>query len=163
MYRVKQFIWACVAPLKSIDYNLLNRYLTKKEKRLFRQLKVSEQQHSIRVCNKALEMNNNSYDIDKGKMAKIALLHDVGKGSCSLNIFEKSIIVVLDKLTKGKIEEVNNKKIDIYYNHPHESVKMLRKINKYDDEFLEAIEKHHTKNHVDNKYLEILIKCDNLS
>lgn len=163
MYRVKQFIWACVSPLKSIDYNLLNRYLTKKEKRLFRQLKVSEQQHSIRVCNKALEMNNNSCDIDKGKMAKIALLHDVGKGNCSLNIFEKSIIVVLDKLTKGKIEEVNNKKIDIYYNHPHESVKMLKKINKYDDEFLEAIEKHHTKNDVDNKYLEILIKCDNLS
>ena len=163
MYRLKQFIWACIAPLKSIDYNLLNRYLTKKEKRLFKQLKISEQQHSIRVCNKALELKDNSYDIDKGKLAKIALLHDVGKGKCSLNIFEKSIIVVLDKVTKGKIEEVKNKKIDIYYNHPHESVRMLKKINKYDNEFLEAIENHHTKNRINNKYLEILIKCDDLS
>lgn len=163
MYRVKQFIWACTASLSAIDYNLLNRYLNKKEKKLFKQLKVSEQQHSIRVCNKALEMNKDFSNIDIGKLAKIALLHDVGKGSCSLNVFEKSIIVVLDKITKGKIEKINNKKIDIYYNHPHESVKMLKKINKYDDEFLEAIENHHMNDLNNNKYLEILIKCDNLS
>ena len=33
----------------------------------------------------------------------------------------------------------NNKKIDLYYNHPIKSVNILKDINKYDDEFLDVI------------------------
>ena len=78
MYRVKQFIWAITAGFRPIDYGIINKYLTKKEKKLFKKLKLSEQQHSIRVCNKALKYNLDN-SIDKNKLAKIALLHDVGK------------------------------------------------------------------------------------
>ena len=35
MYRVKQFIWAITAGFRPIDYGIINKYLTKKEKKLF--------------------------------------------------------------------------------------------------------------------------------
>ena len=48
----------------------------------------------------------------------VALLHDVGKGEFGLNLVEKSVLVLLNNLTKGKIKKYDNiKQIDIYYNH----------------------------------------------
>lgn len=161
MYRIKQFIWAITAMYKPVDDKLLNRYLTKKEKRLFKALRISEQQHSIRVCNKALEQGLDK-NIDKEKLAKIALLHDVGKSTKSLNVFDKSVIVILDKVTNGKLKNLKNSKVDIYYNHPQKSVKLLKTINRYDKEFLEAVENHHYKSTGANKYLEIIKACDDI-
>ena len=161
MYRIKQFIWSITSRFKPIDYNLLNRYLNKKEKKLFKNLNISEQQHSIRVCNKALELSKDE-NIDKVKLAKIALLHDVGKSKKSLNVIDKSILVLLDKFTKGNLRKVKNEKVDIYYNHPIKSVKLLKKINRYDFDFLEAVEKHHYKEFGDNIYLKIIKQCDDI-
>lgn len=162
MYRVKQFIWAITAGFRPIDYGIINKYLTKKEKKLFKKLKLSEQQHSIRVCNKALKYNLDN-SIDKNKLAKIALLHDVGKSSMSLNVVDKSVIVILDKITSGRLRNSKNKKVDIYYNHPKKSVNLLKGINKYDKEFLEAIEKHHYNGINTNRYLSIIRECDDVS
>ena len=161
MYRIKQFIWAITAMYKPVDDKLLNRYLTKREKKLFKNLKVSEQQHSIRVCNKALEYNTNN-KLDKEKLAKIALLHDVGKSIKSLNIIDKSVLVILDKVTNGRLKNVKNIKVDIYYNHPEKSVKLLKRINKYDKDFLEAVGNHHYKDTGTNEYLKIIKECDDI-
>ena len=78
MYRVKQFLWAIISFFKKIDDNILEKYLDSKEIELFMKLKKSEQYHSIRVCKDSLKMceiNN----LNKYKMAKISLLHDIGK------------------------------------------------------------------------------------
>lgn len=94
-------------------------------------------------------------------MAKIALLHDIGKIEGSLNVVEKSILVIMNKLTKGKMKNIkNNKKIDLYYNHPIKSVNLLKYINKYDDEFLDAIKYHHSNELYENNYLKVLKICD---
>ena len=160
IYRVKQFIWAITAKFRPIDKDLIDKYLNKEEKKLFNQLRFSDRHHCIRVCNDALERYKQE-DIDKNKLAKIALLHDVGKVSSSLNIIDKSVIVILDKITKGKLRKYNsNRKIDTYYNHPKKSVDLLNNINKYDNEFLEAIEKHHYKEIGSNLYLKIVKECD---
>jgi hypothetical protein len=55
------------------------------------------------------------------------------------------------------------KKIDVYYNHGRKSAKILREINKYDKDFLEAIENHHHEVMGDNMYLNMLKKCDDES
>ena len=111
MYRVKQFLWAIISFFKKIDDNILEKYLDSKEIELFMKLKKSEQHHSIRVCKDSLKMceiNN----LNKYKMAKISLLHDIGKIEGSLNVIEKSILVIMNKLTKGKMKNIkNNKKI----------------------------------------------------
>jgi hypothetical protein len=71
------------------------------------------------------------------------------------------VIVILDKVTKGSLRRYNsNRKIDTYYNHPKKSVDLLNNINKYDNEFLEAVEKHHYKELGSNLYLKIVKECD---
>lgn len=162
LYRIKQFIWAVTAPFKPIDRKIIEKYLNKQEQELFNKLIVSDKHHSIRVCTDALSKYSNKDRIDRKKLAKIALLHDVGKSENRLNVIDKSILVILDKFTKGNLKNYTKiKKIDSYYNHPKKSVKILKEIDiKYDKEFLEAIEKHHYKNIGSNIYLKIIKECD---
>lgn len=165
-YRIKQFYWAITSNLKEVDSNIISKYLNKEEEEAFNKLKTSEKHHCVRVCNDAINMakeeNNN---INEKKLAKIALLHDVGKCGSPLNVFEKSIMVLLDRFTKGKLRNYTHlKKVDTYYNHPLKSAKILKKISSYDDEFLEAIARHHEKSYTEkNRYLEIIKKCDNMN
>jgi putative nucleotidyltransferase with HDIG domain len=165
LYRVKQFIWAINSVFKPIDNKLINKYLTEDEKVIFNNLSKSEKHHSIRVCNKVLSLYETKYmNLDKSKLAKIALLHDIGKSEKHLNIVDKSLLVILNKISKGKLEKYNSvKKINIYYNHGKKSVDLLKTINKYDLDILQAIEYHHNNDITDNLYLEILKKCDNES
>ena len=164
VYRIKQFIWAVTSKFKPIDNDTVKKYLNEDEEKLFNKLSSSEKQHSIRVCKQALSSEkSNNENVNSDKLAKIALLHDIGKSETRLNAIDKSIIVILDKVTRGKIKRYTNKnkKIDIYYNHAKKSVKLLKGINKYDREFLQAVGQHHKK---DNKhcniYLEIIKESD---
>lgn len=161
IYRIKQFIWAITAPFKKVDKNIVNRYLNKEELYLFEKLQASEQQHSIRVCKDALRESIHWSNINKSKLAKIALLHDIGKIEKRLSVIDKSIIVIFDKVTNGSLKKYTSlKKIDVYYNHAKKSSNLLKNININDDELLEAIEKHHCKEQSNNCYLEIIKKCD---
>lgn len=162
-YRVKQFYWSVTSSLKEVDKNLTKKYLNQKEIEVFNRLKNSEQHHSIRVCNDAIDMaKKENININKVKLAKIALLHDVGKIVKPLNVIDKSLLVLLDKFTKGNLRKYTNiKKIDAYYNHPIKSVKILSRIKDYDNEFLEAIKEHHEdENKKNNIYLKIIKVCD---
>lgn len=162
LYRVKQFGWALTTLFKKIDKDLINTYLTEDEIVLFNQLKHSDKHHCIRVCNDCLEMvESKNINIDKNKLAKVALLHDIGKITRHLNVFEKSIVVLLDKISKGKIKNYKKSKvIDIYYNHPTVGFNILEEYN-YDDEFLDVVRYHHTKDkETNNKLLEVVSTCD---
>lgn len=165
MYRLKQFIWAVNSIFKDIDQKLLDKYLIKDEKDIFNKLSKSEKHHSIRVCIKALNLQKDlNIKVNINKLAKVALLHDVGKISKRLNLIDKSILVILNKASKGKMERYNYiRKVDVFYNHGRKSSNILSKINKYDKEFLEAIENHHHDNIKDNIYLNILKQCDDES
>ena len=57
---------------------------------------------------------------------------------------------------------LNIKNIDIYYNHGEKGARLLKEYNKYDKEFLEAIEFHHNdKFSGNNKLLDIIRESDN--
>ncbi|MBP1890907.1 putative nucleotidyltransferase with HDIG domain [Clostridium moniliforme] len=167
-YRIKQFCWYITSSWKKIDTNLIRMYLNNNEEKLFKKLNNSEQHHCIRVCNDAIKkVNQENININKNKLAKIALLHDVGKTTKYLNVVDKSLIVLLDKFTKGKLKKYTNiKKIDVYYNHPIKGVRILKSIQNYDKEFLDVIKNHHKKPYEnmkkeDNIYLKIIRECDN--
>lgn len=164
IYRVKQFIWAVTAVIKPIDSKVINKYLNKQEREFFDKLRHSEKHHCIRVCNDAINtVEKNKIKINKYKLGKVALLHDVGKGLGSVNSVDKSILVLLDKFSKGSIRKFNNiNKIDIYYNHPTKGANLLKTKFKYDDEFLEVVKNHHLDipKYNKNKYLEIVKACD---
>ncbi|SHK83273.1 HDIG domain-containing protein [Clostridium cavendishii DSM 21758] len=150
--------------MKKIDYEYINRYLNEDEKKLFEKLRRTDKFHSIRVSKDAIkyaEVATKFDNINEDILGKLGLLHDIGKIERPLNSIEKSIIVILNKLTKGKLKKYTNFKIiDSYYNHPIKGVNILGDFE-YDKVFLEAIEKHHNKKiNENNKLLNILKLCD---
>ena len=89
-------------------------------------------------------------------------MHDIGKGKCPLNVVDKSLLVIFDKVTKGNLKKYDNEKVKLYYYHPKYSAELLRGIDNYDNDFLEAVANHHNKYEKvnSNKYLNIIKKCD---
>lgn len=161
-YRVRQFIWALSAYWKDIDYNFVNKHLDKDEKKLFNMLSKCDKYHCFRVAKDAEDLAYDEGKINKEDLIKACLLHDIGKINKSPNPIEKGILVILDKVTSGRLRKFNGiKKIDVYYNHPIRGVEILEKNNKYTKDFMEAIEKHHLSEKTDNKILEIIKYCDN--
>jgi putative nucleotidyltransferase with HDIG domain len=163
-YRIKQFLWSITSYFKKVDYDYIDKYLNEKEKELFEKLKKTDKQHSIRVSKDALKYVEEAIEhleIDKEYLGKLGLLHDIGKVQNPLNSIEKSLIVILHKISKGNIQRYSNYKIvDTYYNHGKTGANILRRLG-YDRDFLEAVENHHNEDIRDNKLLEILKFSDN--
>lgn len=164
-YRVKQFIWGFTSLFKKVDYDYVKKYLNEEDLLLFDRLKVNDKHHCIRVCKDAISFNANLKEnekVEEIKLGRAALLHDIGKSILHLSLIDKSVIVILDRITKGKIRKYkNNRKINIYYNHPKEGYEIL-KSKGYSKEILEVVRDHHKKIHSkDNKFLHIISYCDN--
>jgi putative nucleotidyltransferase with HDIG domain len=163
MYRIKQFIWALKSEINYEDEIFINKYLNNKELELFFKLSIMDQKHCVNTAKdikKVCEARN--YNLDKDRMVKIALLHDIGKIQYKMNIIEKSLIVILNKLTKGKIKKYRKVKcINIYYNHPNIGYNLLKKYN-YEESFINTIKNHHNNDIIkDILELEVLRECDN--
>lgn len=155
-YRIKQFMWTLVAKMSSEEIAFVNSYLSEREQQLFRQLKVYEQKHSLRVAYEMKEkVKNNSQK--QAVYICAGLLHDIGKSQYPLNPIEKSIIVVLDSLTKGKIKKLEHlKMVKCYYHHAAISYELLKASGKYSSVFLEAIRDHHQQEESTNELLKAL-------
>lgn len=162
--RVKQFYINATDLMTNKDYEYVKRNLNNEEYDLFKKILKSEQKHSVRIA-KEIEYtieNNLVDDIDiiqsKNLLIKTALLHDVGKSKQKVNIIEKSIIVILNKLTKGNLKNFKkSKKVQCYYNHSEYSYILLKDIIK-DDLILSIIRNHH-KN-TDNKLTNFFKQID---
>lgn len=148
-----------MANVNSNDIIYINKYLNEDEKNLFLKLKKSEQKHCINVSKDVAQIcfDNN---IKCDKLIKVALLHDIGKINIKLNLIEKSLLVILDAVTKGKIRKVKKiKRIYLYYNHGRIGADILRNYG-YNNRFLYLIENHHNKHVCDDKELNIIKYCD---
>ncbi|WP_070000086.1 HD domain-containing protein [Cellulosilyticum sp. I15G10I2] len=93
IYRIKQFFQGLAANINEQDKVFINNYLNEKEQRLFFQLRLSEQYHSLKVaygCFKCLPQSRS--------LIRSALLHDIGKVGSNLNLINKSLVVLAKKL-----------------------------------------------------------------
>ena len=161
LYRVKQFVWALKSLSEDIDIEYVNKFLNKREKNLFNKLKKTDKQHCIRVSKDAVHLSKGK-NINLNRVAKVALLHDIGKGEYGLNIIEKSVLVILNKMTKGKLKKYDGiKAVDSYYNHAEKGANLLKLFNTYDKEFLDTIRYHHSNKIQGNKLLDIIKESDN--
>jgi putative nucleotidyltransferase with HDIG domain len=160
LYRVKQFYWAITSKVTLKDIDFISKYLNSREKELFNCLSTYEQKHSVNVArdvSKVCTKNN----IKNDKLVKAALLHDIGKTHKRLNPIEKSLIVVIDNVSKGKLRKYKGiKKIDVYYNHGDKGYNILRNTGNYSERFLYLIKNHHNEYIFGDKELDILRTCD---
>lgn len=164
LYRIKQFILAILSYFQDDNIKFINKYLDYKEKELFMKMRKPDRIHSYRVSKEAINIGKKYNDFDEYRMAKCALLHDVGKSEISLNIIEKGIVVILNTVTNGAFLKYNKySRMIKYYNHPTIGKKLLKNIGFDDKEILYCIENHHNKSKVNesNLYLNILVICDN--
>ncbi|MGL5634356.1 MAG: HD domain-containing protein [Sarcina sp.] len=161
-YRIKQFYWALKANFIEIDKSFVNEYLSVEEQHIFYSLIKSEQFHCERVAKDLLKYF--SGNLDKRNLARLGLLHDLGKQELNFGPIKKSVFVIAKKLDKSFIETTKNDSIRRYYNHPAKSVELLKNIGEYDEFFLEAIKCHHQNDfelkHLNNLYLNALKICD---
>lgn len=168
-YRVRQFMWAVMSRVNEEDIKYINNYLDEDERKLFFSLAASEQKHSVRVAHQVEKLMKALSDKDKSKinrnmMIKAALLHDIGKIEKSVNIIDKSLLVIFNKLSGGRIKRFTNvKKIDVYYNHGKKGYNLLSNLNKYDERFLFLVRNHHDNDIIGDVELEILRRADSLS
>lgn len=159
-YRVRQFYSGLMAKIDDQDIMFLKTYLSEEEIQLFCKLAEYEQKHSIKVAMEAKNLQEKQH-IKSDILVKAALLHDIGKIENKINIVEESALVVLNKLSNGKMRHLDNfKKIDIFYNHPDKGYNILKKYN-YDERFLYLVKNHHNNSIYGDNELNILIKSDN--
>ncbi|WP_414698531.1 HDIG domain-containing metalloprotein [Peptacetobacter sp. AB845] len=178
--RVRQFIMNLTDRINEDDYKYVESKLNKKEYEIFNAISKSEQKHSVRVAKEIeniideLKKGNNfegGYTLTNGEildketifsakedlikneemLIKVGLLHDVGKSRQKINIIDKSIIVILNKLTSGKLRNINLKKIQCYYNHSEYSYEILKEIN-VNNVFLEVVRNHHNEYYSGKKH-----------
>ena len=161
LYRVKQFVWAVKSLSEDVDTAYVNKFLNKKERNLFNKLKKTDKQHCIRVSKDAVHLSKRK-NINLNRVAKVALLHDIGKSEYSLNVIEKSILVILNKMTKGRLKKYNTiKAIDSYYYHAEKGANLLKHFNTYDKEFLDTVRYHHSNKISGSKLLDVIRESDN--
>ena len=149
--RVKQFYINISDKMTEKDYEYVKEILNNKELELFLRLSKSEQKHSVRIA-KDIEgiIENkvtNDEDIIKNRdlLIRGALLHDIGKSVKRLNVIDKSIIVILNKLTDGQLKSLKkSKKVQCYYNHSEYGYEILKDVVK-NDLILDIIRNHHKK------------------
>lgn len=163
-YRVKQFYWAVMAITKKDKMDILNTYLNKNEIEIFMKLSKAERQHCIRVFNNAKKYTSeNKINIDENKLARCALLHDIGKSIAKINIIEKSIVIILKYITGDRILKYN-KRIVEYYKHAEIGGEILLQLGESDNDIITCVVNHHNKEKsIDNIYLQIIYICDDLS
>jgi hypothetical protein len=94
--RVRQGIRALLAFTRAVDYDLVAEYLSPQQLALFRQMRRSEQLHSLNVLRSALAQGPVPDDL-----AVAALLHDVGKVRHPLAIWQKSLAVIVRAFSPG--------------------------------------------------------------
>ncbi len=149
--RVRQFYVNVTDKMSKSDIEYVKDRLDDNEGNLFFKLLKSEQKHSVRIARdiEAIiendEVDDEEITYNKDKLIKIALLHDVGKARKKLNVIDKSIIVILAKITDHKLKNVKfSKKVQCYYNHSEYGYEILKDI--VDDErMLYIIRNHHSE------------------
>ncbi len=169
-YRIKQFISTHNAKLTYLEVDFVRKYLDSQEQILFFRMKGYDQQHALLVAQKCLERTRDAEWIDKPKMAKSGLLHDVGKSSENIGVFLRVMYVILGAYKEGKIISVLAKqnsiisfrrKLFILKEHGEIGRKMLTDIGCKDNELLQIVEKHHQKPEVnESRMLPILREID---
>lgn len=162
IYRIKQFYWSITAKIGAEDEKYIKAHLNEQEIALFNRLQIYEKKHSIKVASD-IERLYEGEDNNKKMLIKAALIHDIGKIEKKLNLVDKSILVVMNKVTHGNMKKyMNLKKIDVYYNHADIGYNMLKKFG-YDERLLYLIKNHHNDNIIGDKELDMLKKCDNMN
>jgi hypothetical protein len=102
LYRLRQGLRALFAFARPVDEALAARHLAPALLASFRQMRRSEQQHSLRVLRAIMLQGDVS-----PTLAVAALLHDVGKSCYPLSLWQRSLPVIVKTLSPGALRTLS--------------------------------------------------------
>lgn len=106
-YRARQFFLAVTSRVNTEDRDFAQKYLTIPETALFNQLPRDEQKHSIIVARKMLKIAHGPQaDVDERVIAKVGLLHDIGKAAVKLGVMDRSFLVIMRRVFKVLYDKI---------------------------------------------------------
>ncbi|MDD5382622.1 MAG: HD family phosphohydrolase, partial [Candidatus Margulisbacteria bacterium] len=79
LYRLKQFYFSMFSVYTKADEAFARSYLNIEEMALFAQLPGFEKKHAVIVARKMLDSAQHYPGLDQRKLARLGLLHDIGK------------------------------------------------------------------------------------
>jgi hypothetical protein len=128
-YRLRQGLRAVFAFSKPVELPLAAQYLTPELLALFRQMRRSEQLHSLNVLRDVLAQGATPREL-----CVAALLHDVGKSRFPLWTWQKTLAVLVrkfaptqfDRWSKGDPANLWMRPFVVYVEHPAWSAELIR-------------------------------------
>lgn len=96
MYRARQFFSALIARTDDTDGRELDQLLTSPQQDLFRRMALNDQRHSLEVCATLRQAGHDAPDL-----LAAALLHDVGKAAGRIWLWQRTLIVLLERSGPG--------------------------------------------------------------
>jgi hypothetical protein len=96
VYRVRQFFGALAARVDEDDEQDLTLLLTPAQRDLFQQMAPNDQRHSIKVCVALRQVGDDDVDL-----LVAALLHDAGKTAGRVWLWQRTLIVLLERWAPG--------------------------------------------------------------
>jgi hypothetical protein len=103
LYRLSQGLRALFSFAQPVDYALVAAYLSPPLLARFRELRRSEQLHSLRVLRALLDEGDTPHDL-----AVVGLLHDVGKSRYPLSLWQRSLPVLLKALSPRWLQHLSD-------------------------------------------------------
>lgn len=144
--RIKQFFRAICAELTTDDKLYISSHLSPEEQKLFFAMDIVDQYHSVKVAYTVERfVNEDNRGIDKELLIRCSLLHDVGRVSGDMSIFDKIFVVLVTAISTSladKFEVDGNHKFYIYRHHAEIGAKKLQDIGLYRE--AKIIAKHHS-------------------
>ena len=159
LYRIKQFYWSVTSKFDEQDKTFIDKYLELQEKELFFKLTQYEQKHCVKVAKYVEEKLIISGD-NLNLLVRAALLHDIGKINGKVNSISKTLLVIADNISSGKLKKFSNlKTINNYYYHGDKAYNLLKEYS-YDERLLYLIKNHHNDDIIGDKGLDLLKTAD---
>jgi putative nucleotidyltransferase with HDIG domain len=148
-YRFNQFYFGMFSVFDSADEKFARASLNDQEFSLFDQLPSFEKKHAVVVARKMLIFSVKNQELDRQKLIKLGLLHDIGKILEKNSVFSKSLLVAIRFLLPGFYNWLAERgKVDYrfkrFYIHKHHGAvgaELLAGIGE-SSEFLSIIKKH---------------------
>lgn len=161
MSRVKQFILDVASPFRRVDQSFLTLYLNTLELSQLKKLRKAEVLHLIAVTKTLKQLiekdpiHDHLNNFELNSIFKAALLHDVGKTYHPTGPINKTLVVLLNKIFKGKDGSFKGWKAwDVYKNHPEYGYQMVKKMHSFEELpfLMDLIRYHHKPNEFFKKY-----------
>jgi hypothetical protein len=102
-YRIRQGLSAIFAPAQPVDFALAAQVLTPALLDCFRQMRRSEQVHSLQVLRTVRAQGSTPDDL-----AVAALLHDAGKSRYAFPVWQKTLVVLLRAFAPGPFQRLSS-------------------------------------------------------